>query len=355
MPAHEVPAELPFPSGGINLLTEFQEQPPGTTPVGENVRCYDTYEQRARGGSRPGLKKYIPEQLPSGTNIIQHLNVIVDPQAAGFRQEFVVPDPDWIEDPLHPGTFVPPGGWGNPGGAPEESVAGDITFIQKKGQNGFGVTSSEQSMVFDAPVYSADNDRLVVIWVGTAHNTNLGVEVTVESDAGGFSRVGQSEGNNGYVRITDAGFEYSLSVWYRLVENNSSEDTIRVTPSAAAFLKFFGANWSGMNLAPFVDSNSNTGSGSSVSTGDVNIAGADRLLCAGFIMAGSNRVNYEAEADVEGLFQFDIGGASTDTLTGAPTMSAAYWIGPNAVIDALEGTLVGGAVEWGAQGVCFKD
>ncbi len=355
MPAHEADTELPFPFAGINITTEFQEQPPETTPVGENVRGLDTFDLRMRGGSRPGLIKYIPQQLPSGANVIQHLAVIVDPQAEAYRQEFLVPDPDWVEDPLNPGTFVPPGGWGNPGpGAPEEEPASSIAFVQKKGQNGFGLTAAMQTMVFDNPVHNGTDDRLVLIFVGTSHNVNLGLQVTVESDAGAFTRIGQGNADDGYRRMVVGGFETSISIWYRMVSADAGEQTINVTPSALGFLKFFGADFSGLDTAPTVDNNFASGSGSSLSTGIVDIAGEGRLLVGFFGMGSSDRLNYEADPSVEGLFHFDVAGTPTDQLTGAPTLSAGYLIGPNEVTDQLDGETVSGAVTWCTIGASFK-
>lgn len=46
---------LQFPQGGVHKAAGYQGQPPYTSPSAENVRSYDVYEGRARGGSRPGL------------------------------------------------------------------------------------------------------------------------------------------------------------------------------------------------------------------------------------------------------------------------------------------------------------
>lgn len=114
MPSDERLVDLEFPVGGVNKLQEFQEQPPGTTPEAVNVRGTNPRSLRMRGGSRAGLSRYIDMQIPSGPGLIQHLNVIVDPQAERLGQNFIVPGEDWVEDPLNPGTFVPDGGWGYP-------------------------------------------------------------------------------------------------------------------------------------------------------------------------------------------------------------------------------------------------
>lgn len=74
-------SNLMFPLKGIDLSQAFGMQQPGTTPVGLNVRAYEPTSQRARGGQRPGLLKYIPSQV-NGSNLIQELNSVV---GSGFN------------------------------------------------------------------------------------------------------------------------------------------------------------------------------------------------------------------------------------------------------------------------------
>ena len=84
MPDQEQFADLIFPLHGISLLQGFGMQTPGTTPIGLNVRTFEVLTQRGRGGSRPGLARYIPAQLPNGPHKIQMLNVVVDPGGGGL-------------------------------------------------------------------------------------------------------------------------------------------------------------------------------------------------------------------------------------------------------------------------------
>jgi hypothetical protein len=74
--AQESFAELPFPSKGIDISRAFGSQQSGTTPVGVNVRAYEPGTSRNRGGSRPGLDKYIAGQLPTA-GLVQELNTVV--------------------------------------------------------------------------------------------------------------------------------------------------------------------------------------------------------------------------------------------------------------------------------------
>jgi len=69
-----------FPLGGIDLSRGFQQQKPGTTPKGINVRGFDAGTNRMRGGSRPGLTPVLgvgsTDQV-AGFFRIQSLSVIV--------------------------------------------------------------------------------------------------------------------------------------------------------------------------------------------------------------------------------------------------------------------------------------
>ncbi len=143
MPSNEKLQTIEFPMGGLNLLTEFQEQPPGTTADCENVRSTNPDSLRERGGSRSGIIRWSPYRIPANTDlsmVIQHLNIIVDPQAAALGQNFFVPDEDWVEVPGAPGTFVPDGGWGYPAGAVTRFSGGAVleavAEIEAEGTNG---------------------------------------------------------------------------------------------------------------------------------------------------------------------------------------------------------------------------
>jgi hypothetical protein len=92
MPEQEVLKEMKFPLAGIDLSQAFYNQQPRpvytgqyarSTPVALNVRGYEPGTGRARGGSRPGLAKWIPELVPPGQWIVQCLAVVTinDPSA----------------------------------------------------------------------------------------------------------------------------------------------------------------------------------------------------------------------------------------------------------------------------------
>ncbi len=76
--------DLHFPSAGVDISAAFSAQPnrpvqggvyARTTVAAVNVRGYEALTQRCRGGSRPGLSKYIPVLVADF--IIQELTTIV--------------------------------------------------------------------------------------------------------------------------------------------------------------------------------------------------------------------------------------------------------------------------------------
>jgi hypothetical protein len=86
LPDKELLKDLHFPKAGIDLSQAFSRQPnpqisdgeyARSTPVALNVRGFEPATGRLRGGSRPGLSKWIPSLVSGSTFIIQDLNLIV--------------------------------------------------------------------------------------------------------------------------------------------------------------------------------------------------------------------------------------------------------------------------------------
>lgn len=57
---------IPFPLQGVDQGRATSEQPIATSPDLKNVRPYDTLDNRARGGQRPGLDKLYTQQISGG-------------------------------------------------------------------------------------------------------------------------------------------------------------------------------------------------------------------------------------------------------------------------------------------------
>lgn len=79
--------DIHFPKAGLDVSRAFDKQPnrhvgpakddyARTTPIGVNVRGWEAMTKRNRGGSRPGLSKYIRSAVVLDW-ILQDLNVIV--------------------------------------------------------------------------------------------------------------------------------------------------------------------------------------------------------------------------------------------------------------------------------------
>lgn len=62
--------ELQFPLQGIDKGRTTSKQPKLTSPDIKNMRPYDTLDNRARGGQRPGLAKKYDEQISDSENPI---------------------------------------------------------------------------------------------------------------------------------------------------------------------------------------------------------------------------------------------------------------------------------------------
>jgi hypothetical protein len=102
--------DVAFPVRGVDVAgAPFAEPRPGTTPVGVNVRAFDTGGV-VRGGSRPGQSKYLLDQLPhsytNGPRVVQHLDFIVDPTV-----DALIENPTTFDWPQDPSTVGPPDSW----------------------------------------------------------------------------------------------------------------------------------------------------------------------------------------------------------------------------------------------------
>lgn len=111
-------ADIDFPDKGLDLAMGFEAQREGTCCEGLNVVTFEPTTDRARGGSRAGLTRFISEQLPldavrtdiSYPHLIQHLNIVVYGATAALFDGDDPTDPDLIDDPSSAG---PPSSWGH--------------------------------------------------------------------------------------------------------------------------------------------------------------------------------------------------------------------------------------------------
>lgn len=111
MPEKDQLESYPFPVRGIELSTAFDMQPVDSTPAGVNVRTVDSEADRSRGGSRPGLSKFLADRPGGNISLIQHLAVVVDPTTLAMLDNYDEPaDLPGIDDPSSDGNGGPYGG-----------------------------------------------------------------------------------------------------------------------------------------------------------------------------------------------------------------------------------------------------
>lgn len=323
MPDNTRMENLEFPSGGIDVAGEFQEQPPGTTPEAINVRGVNPDSLRERGGSRAGLIQYIPGPLFAGADLIQHLNVIVDPTGPAMGQVFEVPGDDWVEDPLNPGFFVPPGGWGwqpNPNAVPAQDTT--IKFKQIK-QLIEEMDPLIRSATFDSAIV-VDQYVFVAVEIGgiaVGGTAEPNFTVDVENLTGSnFTQIGS------YVSFYDAGdfitnATYNrVSLWYKKVADIVDDRTPVVTsledwpgdPNWTSSMLVFALNYSGVKLtSPIDDDNSTVGTPSGLCTTGLLTISAEESMILGVFQTGggggSNTATPAGQLRTSDFFGSDLG------------------------------------------------
>lgn len=294
MPENDKLTEVEFPGGGIDRTGEFQEQPPGTTPEAVNVRAVNPDTLRDRGGSRAGLIRYIPGPLFVGADMIQHLNVIVDPQAAALQQVFIVPGDDWVEDPLNPGFFVPPGGWGfqpNPN-APPPAPGGGIAFVQSSNDRREwidppgGERTYDFATWFDSEPVIGNTLVVALMTVEDTPGSALNVTATVTNDSGAtYERLGSGGANGGYERVTvPSGEQMTVSLWRKKVAA-TADQTLKINMSDpdvfVHWIMVEYANVANSTPAGFAFNNS-AGPTTALSTSGFTLGSANQMALAAF-------------------------------------------------------------------------
>lgn len=237
--------DLAFPVAGIDLTTEFELQPAGTTPVAINVRAIDPATQRTRGAARCGVSRYVPEKVGGLTGLIQHLNIIVDPtpdwtlaaqedadvgptadggDGSGILDSSDNPDPN---NERNRGRYFRSGGSGI---RPRKQIprarhtsTSAIAFVQKKTINVIASVAPAgpartDHITFNAPVKA---DSLIVVCAYSANAAT--VAVSDDRSGGSNTYTVAKELNNGdvlmnmsWARATDAATLTIAVDWFRL-------------------------------------------------------------------------------------------------------------------------------------------
>lgn len=186
--AQRQPINIQFPLKGINEQWAFGQQPQGTTPAALNVRPYDVFEGRLRGGQRPGHTKYFTSAV-NGVNPIQAIDQVTrayDPAALGadtllFSDDFTYGD--GILPATHWYSFSTAWSWGFTDGA----LATDVTrkpYIRDNvvdGRDDPTGIGTDFVMIKDA---IAPGNNYVIRWAHIATNTGLNTSLGAVIRAG---------------------------------------------------------------------------------------------------------------------------------------------------------------------------
>lgn len=225
-----------FPTLGLDVTCEFGRQPDGTAPDSQNVRSFEQIQDRNRGGSRPGLSKYNTEQH-SGTALIQHLSVLVDPQAPALSADPNPTFPDPSSNNLktrNPGNVVRLGGSANSPGVP--STPGDIAFVRIC--TGIFHPTSDGPLSFTLPVKPGNQNTQICVFFASG-------AVDIETSPPGPPALHVSQVSNGlldnYEQVGGIGYVatsvfspnspaeqfFEVSMFYRVVAAGSAEQEVR--------------------------------------------------------------------------------------------------------------------------------
>ena len=220
--------DMPFPLSGQNVAGEFGA-PPGMTAVkGVNCRGFDPIARRLRGGSRPGLTKFLPV-TPAGTHLIQHLDVIVDPTVDALPADFSDADatyPDPTDPARNPyGRLVRAGGSGvgllrHKPPTPGRFVQKQSTFVST---TSLGVNTSTGSVAFDNPV-TAGNLVVVAVRYSPGSSCTPTFAAAGVTDTAGTAYAKAAEGRSSTVAPSAAVIFYGI-----VPVTGGGADTVTVT------------------------------------------------------------------------------------------------------------------------------
>lgn len=348
--------ELTYPVKGLDVTTEYQEQPADTTPQAANVRAFDSLAGRNRGGSRPGLLKYIAGQVPAGANLIQHLNVIVDPTTPALLTAIDLSGYPTMDDPStgarNPGRRVRVGGSGvqpNRNVATQDAVGPDIVFVQSMNQ-GWDFSAERREPQFDAQ--PGDNNFLVAVVCTLATEGNVGVGVQVQNDLlNPYTQAGD------YVEITDGDsipVGLRLSMWYRTATAGSSETTVKVTPADEVSMCVILIEYANVLTGSPLDATSDNLDESgfpfdpTMTTGVINLNAAGELIVAAFASARS------VDTGVAGTGYAVVEDHGDGTVDASDIQLFAVHRLNQSTDQEATGSFAGGGQDYAAIGAAFK-
>ncbi len=232
--------DLSFPLKGNDASNEFWRQADLTTVLGVNVRGEEPVGQNMRGGQRAGVSRFIDDLVAGPGDVIQMLNVVVDPQARGLNADTGEQIPGYIPDPStnnlsdrgSTNRFVPPGGSGRP---PNRNIPGSAAGIALR-QSKLGGVGGDTGLTvsFDVPPLVGS---VLVAFVITANQDTGSVpsSILLNSVRNAALLDYANVGGTGYyaeVRSSpvpgpsDLASKYAASMWWLKSVSGSDQDVV---------------------------------------------------------------------------------------------------------------------------------
>lgn len=328
---------IQFPTSGINVATSFGQQPQNSTPVGVNVRAYESILSRGRGGSRSGLSRYVPGLLPTGDHLVQHMNIVVDPQGGAllaggelFGPTIEDPDPRWTR-------LIRAGGSGVQLNANITNAPPTTDQLRQFVTGAFGAGSPSMFTVSLPSQPVSGNLILVVALALTANNGPQASPLPPYPQAGAFDAGGiqngggaaytQVGGSGGYARssvdvtyavaaapgsppsgyVTTQNF-ISIGMWYRYSIGNVADQTVTVsspdvfdpTTEAQKLLQVVVIEYQQVAGSPISSAVNSSGSDTAWSAGNVFLSNLPNDLVVG-VCDGCGVTNPPGSFNIDGV------------------------------------------------------
>lgn len=346
---------LQFPLAGLNVATEFGRPPKLTAPVAANVRAHDALANRKRGGSRPGLSRLAAGRVPAGANLIQHLNVVVDPTepalAAGGTLDLA--GDELYEDPHSPGTYVRKGGSGIQMGRNVShtlaNTPASIAFVRKQHEFFFDAADGTRTMTLSTQ--PGLNNLLVVVVTTLVANVGAGptacrVSFLRNALLNEFTQLGAPLGYADTRYNVGQATEgvYEMSMWYRIADAGANDTSIRFTVAnggvgrnvSVSVLEYSGADAEGPSTHWDKGESADDVTTTSLALPAINMNGTPgQLVVAAFAQTGGTSTAPSGYTERFGdnvatsgySYAFDKIGAGTTAQVTHTVSSARVWVG----------------------------
>lgn len=365
MQSQDVP--ISFPTSGLNVSSEFGRQPADTCSSAQNVRVYDTFELRRRGGSRSGLIKLIEEML-NGASPIQHLAIIVDPTTPAIAADHDGVTEDTSTNNIrvrNPGRHVRPGGSGRPINRNIGDTASDtgIKFVQKKGSD-FQLSNDPLPFPQTANLDSTPgNGHLLIVIVRAVSSDQVTTPtgsppvVTVTNGDGDAYTLIENAENTYNITIPSSQIHWhSLSIWMKNSTGDPLDATVILNPGGAAFASVAIIEYRNNNIDSLNDSAQNIVLAQETpwTLGNINLASGSGQMAIGAFLPAPGIDEFGGTSDSPFTIRID-GGDYSPGNVGPYVVNAMNQTGPSTVNPNLTDNEAGSSTDIGylAVGATF--